>query len=427
MTFSARLAVIAQFARFLHLRFREDALGQVAGSLTFTTLLALVPLVTIVLTVISVFPVFGSFTGALKDFIVQNFVPGAATKLITVYMQEFAEKASRLTTLGVVLLLATSIMLMMTIDRAFNRIWRVERPRPLMQRLLVYWTALTVGPLLIGASLYVTSWAITASLGVMRQSAFEGVVFKFVAFALTCLALAFLYRALPNRKVSPLDAAIGGVLAGFAFEVMKSGFAYFLTQFFGNYKLVYGAFAGFPVFLIWVYSSWIVVLAGAVITAAIPFLRAGGWKISNIPGGRFIDALGLLKKLSEAHHRGSVMTVARLSRATRLQEADAERLLERMQQHRWVARSEEGWLLSRDTRAIPLSSVYREFVFRSDALRSEARVYGLEDTMLKMATGIESAGAMSLEDVFNTESIAPPSAQQGEGQGGKRRNLRGLG
>lgn len=400
----ARLALIPQFARFLFKRYREDSLAQVAGSLTFTTLLALVPLVTIALMIFSIFPVFGTFTGALENFIVQNFVPGAATKLITVYLRDFAEKAGRLTTLGVALLIATSIMLMLTIDRAFNRIWRVERPRPLMQRLLVYWTALTVGPLLIGASLYVTSWAITSSLGLIRQSAWQDVTFKLVAFVLTCLALAFLYRAMPNRKVSPVDAAIGGVLAGFAFEVMKSGFAYFLTRTFANYTLVYGAFAGFPVFLFWIYSSWIVVLGGAVVTAAIPFLRAGGWKLSLVPGAQFVDALGLLKKLYEAHHRGHVLSLVALSRTTRLQESDTERLLERMRRHGWVTRAEEGWVLGRDPRSTLLSSVYREFVFRSDALRGEARSYGLEDTVLSIATGVERAGAMSLEEVFTAAS-----------------------
>lgn len=401
-------STLRSFSRFLVTRFREDALAQVAGSLTFTTLLALVPIITIALTVFSAFPVFGAITAALKNFILANFVPGSASKLITVYMQQFADKASRLTAVGIVLLGVTSVMLMLTIDRVFNRIWRVRRPRPLLQRLLVYWTVLTIGPLLIGVSLYVTSWLITASLGLLNDRYSGGGLFKFFAMALTCIALAFLYRTVPNRKVEPLDAAIGGTLAGLAFEAMKSAFANFITQF-GNYKLVYGAFAGLPVFLLWIYLSWIIVLAGAVITAAIPFIRAGGWKIHRVPGSRFVEAMQLLRLLTDAHRDGRVPELAALSRGAHLSLDDAEAILEHMRREGWVARTgAEGWLLARDPRAIRVSEIYSEFVFRTDAVRSEAREIGLESLTATLAQGVEREVAMSLEEAF-----APLAAERG--------------
>jgi membrane protein len=399
---------LRKFSRFLVTRFREDALMQVAGSLTFTTLLALVPIITIALTVFSAFPAFGAVTTGLKNFIVANFVPGAASKLITIYMQQFAEKASRLTAVGIVVLGVTSVMLMLTIDRVFNRIWRVRRPRPLLQRLLVYWTVLTVGPLLIGFSLYATSWLITASLGLINEQDAGGLLFKLFATALTCLALAFLYRTVPNRKVEPLDAAIGGTLAGLGFEAMKSAFASFITHF-GNYKLVYGAFAGLPVFLLWIYMSWIIVLAGAVITAAIPFIRAGGWTIHRVPGSRFIEAMQLLRLLVDAHRDGEVLALPALAQGAHLSLDDAEAMLDRMRAEGWVARSgAERWLLARDPRAIRVSEIYREFVFRTDAVRKEARAMGLESLAATLAQGLEREAAMSLEAAF-----APLAAERG--------------
>jgi len=402
------LPTLRDFSRFLVTRFREDALAQVAGSLTFTTLLALVPIITIALTVFSAFPVFGAVTASLKGFIIANFVPGAASKLITVYMQQFADKASRLTALGIAFLAVTSVMLMLTIDRVFNRIWRVRRPRPLLQRLLVYWTVLTVGPLLIGVSLYVTSWLISASLGLLNERDAGGVLFKLFAIVLTCVALAFLYRTMPNRKVEPLDAAIGGTLAGVAFEGMKSAFASIVAQF-GTYKLVYGAFAGLPVFLLWIYLSWIIVLAGAVITAAIPFIRAGGWKTQRVPGSRFVEAMQLLRLLVGAHREGRVVPLAGLSQDARLSLEDAEEMLERMRREGWVERSgADGWILARDPRAIRVSQVYREFVFRVDAVRAEARAIGLEALAATMAAGVEREGAISIEEAF-----APIAAMRG--------------
>lgn len=276
-----RLQTLRGFVRFLARRFGEEDLDQVASSLTFTTLLALVPLITIVITVISAFPVFGVVVDSLRTFILANFVPGAASRLITVYMQQFADKASRLTTLGIGALAVTAIILMLTIDRVFNRIWRVPRQRPLLRRIVVYCMVLTVGPVLIGASLYATSWLIRSSLGILKLGAAGGFLFHTSAIVFTCLAITFLYRTVPNRRVALADAAIGGVLAGLAFEGMKAGFTHFVTRF-GSYKLVYGAFASVPVFLLWIYLSWIVVLAGAVITASLPYLRSGGEGLSGV-------------------------------------------------------------------------------------------------------------------------------------------------
>ncbi len=373
---------VRAIVRYVVQRIREDDLLEVAGSLTFTTLFSLIPFVTVVFTVISAFPVSSRFTATLHGFIVSNFVPGAASKLITVYTQQFVEKASHLTAIGIGMLGVTAVMLMFTIEQAFNRIWRVRHPRPFLKRMLVYWVALTMGPILIGASVYLTSSLVTLSLGLV---------------VLTCAALALLYRTVPSRRVSSWEAAIGGVAAGLAFEAMKAAFAWFVTHI-GNYRLVYGAFAGFPVFLLWIYISWLIVLAGAVITAALPGLRAGLWLRPVVPGVTLVEALAMLRFLRERHLAGAPTDAWEAARAIRMSHDDAEVLLDRM-----VGRTEDDlWVLARDPRTIPLAECYDEFLFRGEALAGEAVDLGV-------AAGLPSiSGALTLDDLCAADVPAQP-------------------
>jgi len=156
---------IVVLIRFIVARFVQDRCAETAASLTFTTLLSLVPMVTIALTMFSTFPVFEDFSALIKNFLMQNLMPENAGKIITQYMQQFAESATRLTTMGIVFLAVTAMLMMLTIDKEFNVIWRVTRPRPLVKRLIVYWAVLTLAPLLIGASLSLTSWLVGLSMG----------------------------------------------------------------------------------------------------------------------------------------------------------------------------------------------------------------------------------------------------------------------
>lgn len=389
---------VRAIVRYVVQRFREDDLLEVAGSLTFTTLFSLIPFVTVVFTVISALPVSGRFTDTLHGFIVSNFVPGAASRLITVYTQQFVEKASHLTAIGIGMLGVTAIMLMFTIEQAFNRIWRVRHPRPFLKRVLVYWVALTLGPILIGASVYLTSSLVTLSLGLVQGNGAHGLLWKLTSVVLTCVALALLYRTVPSRRVSSWEAAIGGVAAGLAFEAMKAAFAWFVTHI-GNYRLVYGAFAGFPVFLLWIYVSWLIVLAGAVITAALPGLRAGLWLRPVVPGVTLVEALAMLRFLRERHFAGTPTDAWEAARTIRMSHDDAEVLLDRMVGRGWVTRTEDDlWMLARDPRTIPLAECYDEFLFRGEALAGEAAGLGV-------AAGLPSiSGALMLDDLCITEA-----------------------
>ena len=267
-------APLTSLLRVLGRRFIEDRCMQVASSLTFTTLLALVPIVTVALTVVSAFPVFGSLIEQLHDFVVQNLLP-ESVDVITTYAQQFSKNAAHLTAVGVVFLGVTALLLMFTIEGEFNDIWRVSRPRPLLRRVLVYSAVLTIGPLFIGASLSVTSYLITLSLGLVDEvPGMQSALLRFVPLVLTSAAFALLYFTMPKCQVLKRDALTGGIAAGAGFEVMKHGFGFYVTHF-PTYKVVYGAFAAVPIFLLWIYLSWLIILGGAVLVAALPGWRGG--------------------------------------------------------------------------------------------------------------------------------------------------------
>jgi membrane protein len=360
--------LLANFVVLVYRRFKEERCFQLCGSLTFTTLLALVPLITIMLTVVTAFPVFDEIVETLRGFVTTNLVPEASSNLITVYMQQFAENAARLTALGIVLLGVTSIMLMLTIDRAFNTIWRVKRPRPLIQRVLIYWSVLTIGPLLVGGSLSLTSWLLTQSMGLGKQAPELTIaVLKLVPLVLTSIAFGFLYRTVPNRQVTVLDAAVGGIIAAFAFEAMKIGFGHFVARI-ASYKLVYGTFASLPIFLMWIYLSWVVVVFASVITAVLPYWRTGGVLLKQPPGAQFVEAVEILKLLYRAYADGRVLNLQQLRIAVKLSWEDAEAILDKLVAAGWVAKLQgNGWVLARDGGAIRIGDVFQMFVFGREA------------------------------------------------------------
>jgi len=360
--------LLANFVVLVYRRFKEERCFQLCGSLTFTTLLALVPLITITLTVMTAFPVFDDIVETLRSFVVTNLVPAASSKLITVYMQQFADNAARLTALGIVFLGVTSIMLMLTIDRAFNTIWRVKRPRPLIQRVLIYWSVLTIGPLLVGGSLSLTSWLLTQSMGLGKQAPELTIaVLRLVPLMLTSVAFGFLYRTVPNRQVTVPDAAVGGIIAAFAFEAMKIGFGHFVAQI-ATYKLVYGTFASLPIFLMWIYLSWVVVVFAAVITAVLPYWRSGGVLLKQPPGAQFVEAVEILKMLYRAYADGRVLNLQQLRIAVKLSWEDAEAILDKLVAAGWVAKLQgNGWVLARDAGAIRVGDMFQMFVFGREA------------------------------------------------------------
>ena len=361
---SGPLRDLADFVLAVAHRFYDERSLVTAASLTYTTLLSLVPLFTVALAASTAFPVFDQAVGALQSFVFENFLPDArGVDTIAEQIQSFTENAGRLTAIGTVFFAVTAVMLMLTIDDSLNRIFRVQRRRPLLQQVLMYWGVLTLGPVLIGVSLSASSFAIGASFGMLRLDDFAELLLRVLPFFFTCAALTLLYAVVPYRYVELRHALAGGVLAGVAFELAKRGFGLYVAWF-PTYRLIYGAFATIPIFLIWLYVSWLVVLAGAAFTAVLPGYHGAASERRRAPGQDFADALAVLDLLAGAHRDGRVTRLRHIARRIRVLPYRAERVLERMAALRWVARTEkDGWLLARDPDAIALGEIYREFVF----------------------------------------------------------------
>jgi len=407
---------LSDFWRFLRLiarRFNEDRCMQIASSLTYTTLLALVPLVTVALTLISAFPVFAEWMAQLQSFLLENLLPESA-RLIARYGEQFTANAARLTAVGIAFLAVTAILMLLTIEHAFNQIWRVYRTRTTVQRIFIYWALLTVGPVLIGASLSLTSWLVSLSLGLVKEIPGAGVgLLRTVPVVLIWIALTLLYLAMPNRRVLVRDAVAGGLLAALAFEAMKRGFALYITQF-PTYKLVYGAFASVPIFLLWVYLSWLVVLTGAIIVAVLPEWRHQSWQGESAPGTQFFDALHMLGLLRDAHREGAVLALRQLHSTVKLRVDQIEWMLDSMSAAQWIGRVGPGWALIRDPREIRVVDVYRLFVFRGGPrIGGRHAAAQIDAYARRLAEKVEAHMQMSLEAFFggerNINAIPPPS------------------
>ena len=307
-------ALIEELSRFpwrttaatLRERFREDQLGLTAGSLTFTTTIALVPLVTVALAVFTAFPMFSSFQLVLQKWLIESLVPDNIARQVLGYLTQFAGKAGRLGWTGFAVLLMTALATVLTIDKSLNKIWRVRRPRPLGQRVLVYWAVLTLGPLLLAASLSATTYAITASRGwVGMGSSGLAMLFNLSEFFLMAFGMAALYRYVPNTQVRWGHALCGGIFVAVGMEAAKRLLALYLAQV-PTYAAVYGAFATVPILLIWIYVVWVLVLLGAVITAYLPSLLAGVAMRGNRPGRLFQLCTETLQALHDARLRGEL-------------------------------------------------------------------------------------------------------------------------
>ncbi len=329
-------------ARTLRQRFREDRLGVTASSLTFTTLIALVPLLTVMLALFAAFPMFAKFQGALQQYFLQSLVPDGIAKPVLGTLTQFASKANRLGSAGLVFLLVSALALMLTIDRTLNAIWRVRKPRPIAQRVLMYWAAITLGPLILGMSLTLSSYALTASRGIVN--ALPGglaLALQTLEFALLWLGMSALYRYVPNTEVRWRHALAGGLFVAVGFEVAKRALAWYVGAMPGI-SMIYGAFATLPILLLWIYLSWLIVLFGAVIAAYAPSLQMKLVPQGDAPGQRFALAVALLRELQRARAvPPHGLSLAQLAASQRTDTLQVEPLVEQLMRLGWVARVDE--------------------------------------------------------------------------------------
>ncbi|GAC1329780.1 MAG: YihY family inner membrane protein [Collimonas sp.] len=365
--------------RFAARRLDEERLPQVAGSLTFTSILALVPMLTIALAIFTVFPLFGTFRASLEQYFVHNLMPRGVSDTILNSLNQFASKSAKLSAVGGIALIVTSVLTMSTVDHVFNRIWRVKTQRPWIHRVLVYWAIITLGPLLIGISISVTS-NISAATNDLVTSWAGNWFYTLVSIALTTGAFTLLYVAVPNQRVDWRDAVWGGLLAGIAFEIAKRFFAAYVIKF-PTYTMVYGALAALPIFLLWIYMLWMITLVGALLVAALPVVKYERWWHVPTPGSAFVDAMAVLGVLYQARTEGNSAAVdaGQIRRVTRLGFDESESLLQQMLEIGWVgcvqtempARSQwgrkvrvsiDGWILLANPDVLKLADIYRLFV-----------------------------------------------------------------
>jgi len=270
---------LAYLARAMAVRERELRLGQTAASLSFVSLLAMVPLLTLAFATLASFPIFSKILEAVQLIVVQNMLPDGFANTIFRYINQFIAKARTLSLIGIGFLLITATIMMLTVDRTMNLIWRVQKPRPLLHRISIYWVALILGPILVGAG---ASLAILLAGGKRGMaSGFLGVQWwDLVNLGLTIAAFATCYRWIPNVNVRWRDALIGALTGAVLSEIAREIFLGYFTSI-PTYQQVYGPLAAIPALLIWTYLTWWVFLAGALLASILPSWRAVSARISG--------------------------------------------------------------------------------------------------------------------------------------------------
>lgn len=409
------------FARFLARRFVEDRCFETASGLAYATVFAMVPFAAAAFGVISTFPVFEAWSERLTGFLFSNFVPAAA-RTVEVWVRESAASASKMTLAGVIGLLVVALLLMKGIEDTFNRIWRVPSGRGPVARFLMYWAALTVGPLLVVVSLALSSYLF--SLPMLADGArAAGTLLRLTPFLLALFGFSCAYLIVPNRRVRLRDALAGGLLAALLFEASKSGLSLYLRQV-PTYEQIYGALAVIPIFLLWVYLVWIAVLLGASLAASLSAFRYLPSERRLPEGLELLGLLRLLGRFAQAQIYGRALEVDELRRLeSSLSDDTLMRMLERLTELKVVQRAEAGgWLLVRDLDHLSLGELYRGARLRvpleappaellEDAIgqRIGARLQSLADDV---AAALDTPLSHWLRDTpaIEATSPAPPQA-----------------
>jgi membrane protein len=357
-----KLKKLHSFPRFLWNRFWDDQCFEAAGALAYTTMLAMVPLGAVSLSIISAFPQFQSAKAELLEFLFTQFVPSAGSA-IKQYVEPLFSRAQALTVPGVIALMVSAVLMMNSIESTFNRIWRVPVPRPPLARFVVFWTALTLGPLLLTASLVVSGYA--RSLPFMQQAAHQteglGLSFLTVAPALFAfVAFTLSYIIVPHCSVRWKHACLGGLVALVMFECAKRIFVWYVATFPATQQ-IYDALSLLPLFLLWLYVLWLIVLLGASLTAGLAAYRFEQDRPPVQPEEWLPLALRVLGQLKSAQLRGGGLTNADLKeRVNNLTDDLLQRFLADFDALKLVSRSELGtWVLARDLTAVTLLDLYR--------------------------------------------------------------------
>jgi membrane protein len=336
--------------------FQEDRCFEEAASLSYTSLLAMVPLLAVTFGIIAAFPVFNEWSASLQDFIFKNFLPATGEQIVP-YINTFLDSISSLTLPATIMLIATALMLMVRIEVAFNRIWRVDHNRTLVNRIVMYWAVLTLGPILIAAAVALSAQKVLVVLGM--ENGVPPAVYQIGIFLLTWLIFALVFVLVPHRSVRIKHALIGAFLSTVLFTIAKVGFVAYVSN--ANYKVIYGALATIPIFLFWLYLMWTVILFGASLAASLTtFSDFRKYDTDWSKRWEFQLAYRLLGHLWSAQRTGGVLSQTQmLDLEQQASELQIIKLMSLLRDQHIVNNDEEGnWMLARDLEELSLGELY---------------------------------------------------------------------
>jgi membrane protein len=361
-----RLAAVGTFSRYALHRFNRDGCFAASGALSYTTLVSLVPLGVIALGILSLFPNFAAVRQEVLGLVFRNFVP-AISEQAAWWFEYFAGSAAQATAIGIVGIAGTGILLLATVEDQLNALWRVTTARPWGQRVLAYWTLMTLGPLLVGMSLTLSTYLDTAArhAGIDPEAIYQfasgwpHLLARLVPFVLELVACTLLYCIIPNCAVRWRDGLVGATVAAGTIEILKIGFGIYIGSM-SSYQTVYGAIAAIPIFLLWMYVSWMAVLLGAVVAANLPTWRVDERLAHLSTGGvRLGFSLALIAALARAQRRGIACRIGTLAAELGVATSAVDEHLQRLARAGFTAPTQAGgWVLAWNPETATLHDLY---------------------------------------------------------------------
>ncbi|HKE49395.1 MAG TPA: YihY family inner membrane protein [Rhodanobacteraceae bacterium] len=394
-------------------RFLEDRCMQTAGALAYTSVFALVPLTAAILGILAAFPVFAGWRDKITVWVFANFVP-AAGSTVQGYITEFAANASKATAVGILVLFFSAVALMMSIEDAFNRIWRVPNARGHASRFVIYWTALTLGPLLLVAALAISSYLVALPLidAAAAEFSLKTRILSALPFLIVWSALLTAYLVIPNRSVRFSHALLGSFIAAALFEAAKRGFALYATR--ASYTEVYGAIAIVPIFIFWIYLSWALVLFGASLTASLNAFdyRPPSQRLAR--GQEFAGLLRVLGHFAAAHREGRGLGNETLMSAEPFLTDDLlQRYLGDLHRIGLIQCNELGaWVVVRDFGSVDLLEIYEEGSYRlpDDASLAREEPSEVRELLTRLAATVRAGLAVPLSEIFPAPARSQPES-----------------
>jgi membrane protein len=339
-----------------------------AGSLTYMTLFAIVPMLTVCYSMFSLIPAFQYVGDQFQALIFSQLLPGNE-QVITQYLSDFSQQARKLTAFGIVFLMVSAYFMLKNIEQNFNNIWNVQRARRGISNFLLYWAILSLGPLLLGLAVFMKTYliALRTFVGHYESLSFVDFVFEWLPWLLTAATFTLLFAAVPNCKVRFKHAAIGGVATLLVFELVKFGFSFMVTH--SNFKLIYGAFAVVPLFLLWINASWMVILGGAVLVRSIELFQVN---LRDRCYPDFLACLLVLWQFHQASDRGNSVANHELLNIG-LSSVQWQRIREALLAHNVIVNTQlNEFVLRRDLARLTLNDV-RVFVGEVERLPAEQK------------------------------------------------------